>query len=82
MVQGHQLFLLAEHNAPASGLSDVAVKATQCPKPMSPADFASDVVDPAYLIKHDASEIGRCRLTLSKPEMKAPMVSALETKIS
>jgi hypothetical protein len=26
-------------------------------------------------------KVGRCRLTVSKPELKAPLVSALETEI-
>ena len=30
----------------------------------------------------DTSKVGRCRLTVSKPVLKAPMVSALETRIS
>jgi len=29
-----------------------------------------------------AAQAGRCRLTVSKPVLKAPMVSALETMIS
>jgi len=31
---------------------------------------------------HASLKAGRCRLTLSKPVLKAPMVSALETLIS
>ena len=26
-------------------------------------------------------EVGRCRLTVSKPQLKAPLVSALDTKM-
>ena len=34
------------------------------------------------LLKANASPmVGRCRLTVSKPVLKVPMVSALETKI-
>jgi len=32
--------------------------------------------------QQDNYEVGRCRLTVSKPVLKAPMVSALETRIS
>jgi hypothetical protein len=62
MVEGNRLFLLAEHASPAASdmmcnVSAAAVKATPCPKPLNPADFASSgVLDAEYLDKHDASE--------------------------
>ena len=47
------------------------------------------LADPAWvppgrtkLYSFDGAEVGRCRLTISKPVLKASMVSALETEIS
>jgi len=42
------------------------------------ADYILDM--PAEVLKQAAAAgVGRCRLTVSKPVLKAPMVSALET---
>jgi hypothetical protein len=35
----------------------------------------------AILESFDVTQVGRCRLTVSNPELKARLVSALETKI-
>ena len=47
------------------------------------------LADPAWvppgrkqLYSFDGAEVGRCRLTISKPVLKASMVSALETRTS
>jgi len=46
------------------------------------ATFEEDCVARGVTPDHGvAAEIGRCRLTVSKPVLKAPMVSALETII-
>ena len=37
--------------------------------------------DWAYTGEGDAFEVGRCRLTVSTPMLKAPTVSALEARI-
>ena len=42
---------------------------------------ARGVADAKSINSHFPPEVGRCRLPVSKPVLKAPMVSALETEI-
>ena len=45
-------------------------------------EVSSTIEFAAYDASYEAKVVGRCRLTVSKPVLKAPMVSALETTIS
>jgi hypothetical protein len=43
--------------------------------------YSGDPVNDGTNLLKDSAEVGRCRLTVSNPVLKAPVVSALETKM-